>query len=58
VKALDLAPAVVFLGEHAGFESYSKVGVIVPINGKLVIKTTQDYNGPAVGGKNNRSRTK
>jgi hypothetical protein len=39
VKALDLAPAVVlFLGEVRGFESYSKVGVIVPINGKLVIK--------------------
>lgn len=51
VKALDLAPAVVlFLGEVKGFESYSKVGVIVPINGKLVIETTQDYNGPAVGG--------
>jgi hypothetical protein len=42
VKALDLAPAVVlFLGEVKGFESYSKVGVIVPINGKLVIETTQ-----------------
>jgi hypothetical protein len=39
-----------FLGEVKGFESYSKVGVIVPINGKLVIETTQDYNGPAVGG--------
>jgi opacity protein-like surface antigen len=51
VKALDLAPAVVlFLGEVKGFESYSKVGVIVPVNGKLVIETTQNYNGPAVGG--------
>jgi opacity protein-like surface antigen len=51
VKALDLAPAVVlFLGELKGFEPYSKVGVIVPVNGKLTIETTQDYNGPAVGG--------
>ena len=51
VKALDLAPAVVlFLGELKGFEPYSKVGVIVPVNGKLTIETTQDFNGPAVGG--------
>jgi hypothetical protein len=50
VKALDLAPAVFVFREVKGFESYSKVGVIVPINGKLVIETTQDYNGPAVGG--------
>jgi hypothetical protein len=40
VKALDLAPALVlFLGETNGFEPYSKVGVIVPINGQLDIKT-------------------
>ncbi|MFE3847209.1 outer membrane beta-barrel protein [Flavobacterium sp. LB3P45] len=51
VKALDLAPAVVlFLGELKGFEPYSKVGAIVPVNGKLTIETTQDFNGPAVGG--------
>ena len=51
VKALDLAPAVVlFLGELKGFEPYSKVGVIVPVDGKLTIETTQDFNGPAVSG--------
>jgi hypothetical protein len=40
VKALDLAPSSFFF-RRSGFESYSKVGVIVPINGKLVIETTQ-----------------
>ena len=40
VKALDLAPALVlFLGEHQGFEPYTKVGVIVPVSGQLEIKT-------------------
>jgi opacity protein-like surface antigen len=40
VKALDLAPALVlFLGESNGFEPYTKVGVIVPVNGQLDIKT-------------------
>jgi len=40
VKALDLAPTLVlFLGEHKGFEPYTKVGVIVPVNGQLEIKT-------------------
>ncbi|EIA09747.1 outer membrane beta-barrel protein [Flavobacterium frigoris] len=40
VKALDVAPALVlFLGEVKGFETYSKVGVIIPINGDLTIKT-------------------
>jgi opacity protein-like surface antigen len=40
VKALDLAPALVlFLGEVKGFETYSKVGVIIPVNGDLTIKT-------------------
>lgn len=40
IRALDLAPAVVlYLGEVKGFESYSKVGVIVPVNGYLEIKT-------------------
>ncbi|MEC5164409.1 opacity protein-like surface antigen [Flavobacterium sp. PL11] len=40
VKALDLAPALVlFLGEHNGFEPYTKVGVIVPVDGQLEIKT-------------------
>ncbi|MFQ3173526.1 MAG: opacity protein-like surface antigen [Polaribacter sp.] len=52
VKALDLAPALVlYLGQVKGFEPYSKVGVILPVNGDLTIETTQDYNGPAVGGK-------
>jgi hypothetical protein len=40
IKALDLAPALVFyLGEVKGFESYSKVGVIIPVSGYLEIKT-------------------
>lgn len=40
VKAFDLAPALVlFLGESKGFEPYTKVGVIVPVNGQLDIKT-------------------
>lgn len=51
VRALDLAPAaVLFLGEIKGFEPYSKVGVIVPVNGNLTIETRQDFSGPAVGG--------
>ena len=40
ITAFDLAPAIVlFLGEVKGFETYSKVGVIVPIHGDLTIKT-------------------
>jgi opacity protein-like surface antigen len=40
ITAFDLAPAVVlFLGEVKGFETYSKVGVIVPVHGDLTIKT-------------------
>ncbi|MGO4904769.1 outer membrane beta-barrel protein [Flavobacterium sp. W20_MBD1_R3] len=40
ITAFDLAPAVVFfLGEVKGFETYSKVGVIVPIHGDLTIET-------------------
>ena len=40
IKALDLAPAAIFyLGEVKGFESYSKVGIIVPVSGYLDIKT-------------------
>lgn len=40
ITAFDLAPAIVlFLGEVKGFETYSKVGVIVPVHGDLTIKT-------------------
>jgi opacity protein-like surface antigen len=40
ITAFDLAPALVlFLGEHNGFEPYSKVGVLVPIHGDLKITT-------------------
>ncbi|MBG6062823.1 opacity protein-like surface antigen [Flavobacterium sp. CG_9.1] len=40
IRAFDLAPAIVlFLGEVKGFETYSKVGVIVPVHGDLTIKT-------------------
>ena len=40
IRALDLVPAVIFyLGEVKGFESYSKVGLIVPVSGYLEIKT-------------------
>jgi hypothetical protein len=31
---------VLFLGEHAGFEPYTKVGVIVPVHGTLDIETS------------------
>ncbi|RTY85670.1 outer membrane beta-barrel protein [Flavobacterium sp. RSP15] len=40
ITAFDLAPAIVFfLGEVKGFETYSKVGVIVPVHGDLTIET-------------------
>lgn len=40
ITAFDVAPALVlFLGEHNGFEPYSKVGVIVPVHGDLEITT-------------------
>lgn len=40
ITAIDLAPALVlFLGEHKGFEPYTKVGVLVPIHGDLEITT-------------------
>ncbi len=40
ITAFDVAPALVlFLGEHSGFEPYTKVGVIVPIHGDLEITT-------------------
>ena len=44
ITAFDLAPAIVlFLGEHKGFEPYTKVGVIVPVHGTLDIETTRNY---------------
>jgi opacity protein-like surface antigen len=40
ITAFDVAPALVlFLGEHKGFEPYTKVGVLVPIHGDLEITT-------------------
>jgi len=40
ITAFDLAPAVVmFLGEHKGFEPYTKVGILVPIHGDLEVTT-------------------
>ncbi|UFH36482.1 outer membrane beta-barrel protein [Flavobacterium acetivorans] len=40
ITAFDLAPALVlFLGEHKGFEPYTKVGVLVPVHGDLEITT-------------------
>lgn len=38
ITAFDLAPALVlFLGEHKGFEPYTKVGILVPVHGDLEI---------------------
>ena len=49
VKAFDLAPALVlYLGEIKRFEPYTKVGVIVPVEGKLEIKTNAISNGAVV----------
>jgi len=40
ITAFDVAPALVlFLGEHKGFEPYTKVGVLVPVHGDLKITT-------------------
>jgi opacity protein-like surface antigen len=40
ITAFDLAPALVlFLGEHKGFEPYTKVGVLIPVHGDLEITT-------------------
>ena len=45
ITAFDVAPALVlFLGEHKGFEPYTKVGVLVPIHGDLEI--TSDAVAP------------
>ena len=45
ITAFDLAPALVlFLGEHKGFEPYTKVGVLVPVHGDLEI--TSDARAP------------
>ena len=47
IRAFDLSPALVlFLGEHRGFEPYTKVGVIVPIHGDLTIETNRTYTNP------------
>jgi len=48
ITAFDLAPAIVlFLGEAAEFEPYTKVGVIVPVVGDLTIETNRTYANPA-----------
>lgn len=40
ITAFDLAPALVlFLGEHKGFEPYTKVGILLPVHGDLEITT-------------------
>ncbi|MCV9930589.1 outer membrane beta-barrel protein [Flavobacterium sp. LS1R49] len=45
ITAFDVAPALVlFLGEHKGFEPYTKVGVLVPVHGDL--KITSDAYAP------------
>lgn len=45
ITAFDLAPALVlFLGEHKGFEPYTKVGILLPIHGDLEI--TSDAYAP------------
>ena len=51
IRAWDLSPALVlFLGEAKGFETYTKVGVIVPIHGDLTIETTREYSTPTLTG--------
>lgn len=52
IKALDLSPSLVlFLGETKGFESYTKVGVIVPVYGDLTIETNRTFTN--AGGSTN-----
>ena len=47
VKALDLSPSLVlFLGEVNKFEPYTKVGVIIPVYGRLTIDTERTYTNP------------
>jgi hypothetical protein len=48
VTALDLNPSVVlFFAQNKKFESYTKVGVILPIHGDLTIETNRTYTTPA-----------
>ncbi|CAN1549099.1 Outer membrane protein beta-barrel domain containing protein [Flavobacteriaceae bacterium] len=48
VTALDIAPAaVLFFVQNKKFESYTKVGVILPIHGDLTIETNRTYTSPA-----------
>lgn len=50
ITAFDLAPALVlFLGEHKGFEPYTKVGILLPVHGDLEI-TTDAYAPIAFSG--------
>ena len=47
VRALDLSPRVVlFLGEVKGFETYTKVGVILPVYGNLTIESNKTFYTP------------
>jgi hypothetical protein len=43
IIAFDLVRFGFVLGEHAGFEPYTKVGVIVPVHGTLDIETSREY---------------
>ncbi len=48
IKAFDFSPSLVlFLGEVSNFETYTKVGVIVPVHGDLTIETNRVYTNPA-----------
>jgi opacity protein-like surface antigen len=48
VTALDIAPAaVLFFARNHKFESYTKVGVILPIHGDLTIETNRTYTSGA-----------
>jgi len=48
ITALDIAPAaILFFAKNNNFESYTKVGVILPIYGDLTIETNRTYTSPA-----------
>jgi opacity protein-like surface antigen len=48
VTAIDIAPAaVLFFARNNKFESYTKVGILLPIHGDLTIETNRTYTSPA-----------
>jgi hypothetical protein len=48
IKAFDFSPSLVlFLGEVSHFETYTKVGVIIPVHGDLTIETNRTFTNPA-----------